>query len=402
MVLKRSWPPDGSRRERRKGRRVPGARDAQSGHLGLATIQGIAIRLHYSWFLIAALITFSLAARFRGLNPAWSGALVWGAAVLTALLFFASIVVHELSHALVARARGVPVRAITLFALGGVAQIEKESTDPRTEFWMAIVGPVTSVLIGSACLGLAHVGGGDGAEASPATAVLLWLGYINLVLAAFNMIPGFPLDGGRVLRAIVWWATGDRGKALRVAVAAGRIVAVGLMSWGMLQFLLGAGFGGLWLVLIGWFLADAAQAARTQWATTELLRELRVGDLMSRDCDVVPGGIDLRSFVDQYLVRGGGRCYVVEEHGRITGLVTATEVKKLDRTRWAQVAVRDVMRPLQQLRTVRAETPVSEALALMVREDLNQLPVTHDGQVDGVIARAHVLQSLQTRAELGM
>jgi Zn-dependent protease len=372
-------------------------------HFSLGTVKGVKIGLHASWLFIAALITLSLAQRFRALNPSWASATAWAVALVTALLFFTSIVVHELSHAMVARARGVPVRAITLFALGGVAQIEKESADAKTEFWMGIVGPITSALIGAACLGLAGVlAGPPGAEAQPAAAALLWLGYINLVLAAFNMIPGFPLDGGRVLRAAIWWRTGDAGKALRIATAVGQLVAYGLMGFGILQVFAGAGLGGLWLVLIGWFLVEAAQAARLQWMTTELLRDLRVSDVMARDCAAVAGGMDLRTFVDDHVLRSANRCYVVEENGRVTGLLTPNEVKAVGRERWPAVAVRDAMRPLPQLRTVRPETPVSEALELMVREDVNQLPVAHNGRIDGVVTRSHVLQAVQTRAELGV
>src|SRR5882672_1216648 len=180
-------------------------------HIKLGRIFGIEIGLHFSWFIIALLITLSLADQFHSLNSDWGEGVIWAAAIGTSLLFFVTIIAHELSHAAVAKARGLPVRSITLFALGGVAQIEKEASDAKTEFWMGIAGPITSALIGIACLGLAVTLGWSPnvANQAPAAAMLGWLGIINITLAIFNMIPGFPLDGGRVLRAIIWWTTGD-------------------------------------------------------------------------------------------------------------------------------------------------------------------------------------------------
>ena len=177
----------------------------------LGRIFGVEIGLHYSWFIIALLITFSLAGHFQTNNPGWSDGMRWGIAIVTALLFFASIVIHELSHAMVAKLRGLPVRSITLFALGGVAQIEKEAADAKTEFWMGIIGPITSFVIGVVCLAITVALGWTPPEfpQTPVPAMFMWLGYINVGLAIFNMIPGFPLDGGRVLRGLIWWITGN-------------------------------------------------------------------------------------------------------------------------------------------------------------------------------------------------
>src|SRR5437762_8326735 len=222
----------------------------------LFKIFGIQIGLHYSWLLIAVLVVFSLAGQFAFTNPQWGSTVIWGVAILTALLFFAAIVVHELSHAAVAKARGLPVRSITLFALGGVAQIEKEASDAKTEFWMGIAGPITSALIGLICLGIAAGLGWNPSfhHQSPGAAMLGWLGVINLALAVFNMVPGFPLDGGRVLRATIWWITGNASRATRIATAVGQLVAFVFIIFGLFRFFNGAGFGGLWLTFIGWFL----------------------------------------------------------------------------------------------------------------------------------------------------
>src|SRR5881397_1671054 len=203
----------------------------------LFKIFGIQIGLHYSWLLIAVLVVLSLAGQFAATNREWGSNVIWGLAILTALLFFAAIVVHELSHAAVAKARGLPVRSITLFALGGVAQIEKEAADAKTEFWMGIAGPITSAVIGLVLLGIAAALGWTPASRTlmstpdtPLLAMLVWLGYINVSLAVFNMIPGFPLDGGRVLRAILWWLTGDAARSTRTAARTGQGVAFGFIA----------------------------------------------------------------------------------------------------------------------------------------------------------------------------
>jgi Zn-dependent protease/predicted transcriptional regulator len=368
----------------------------------LGRIFGIEIGLHYSWFIIALLITFSLAEHFRVHNPEWGSRLSWTLAVITALFFFSSIVVHELSHAVVARSRGLPVRSITLFALGGVAQIEKEATDAKTEFWMGIVGPITSFLIGVICLGIALATGWKPPEfpSTPLPAMLMWLGYINIILAVFNMIPGFPLDGGRVLRAIVWWINGDANRATKIAALVGQFVAFGFIVLGIWRFFGGAGIGGLWIAFIGWFLLSASRESQAQVAITEGLRGVRVADVMSRDYPTVDGNSNLQTFIEEHLVRTGRRCFVVTVNGRAEGIITPNEVSEIERARWPYTTVDEVMRPLDQVRTVMLDTPVTEALEVMAREDLNQLPILADGELAGFISRAHVLQLLQTRAEL--
>src|SRR5213594_2307034 len=227
------------------------------------------------------------------------------AAVVTGLLFFAALLLHELAHSLLAKARGLRVRAITLFALGGVSQIETEASDAKSEFWIAIAGPVTSVVIGLVVLGTAWVNGWKpGTEpATPVISVLVWLGYINILLAVFNMIPGFPLDGGRVLRAIVWWITGSPARATRVATAIGQFVAFAFIIFGLFRFFNGAGFGGLWLTFIGWFLLDAARSSYAQTEILKHLRGVRVRDVMTHDWPAIDSQTNLQTFVDEHLLR---------------------------------------------------------------------------------------------------
>src|SRR5262245_61373304 len=219
----------------------PLANELLPGSIRLGHVAGIPIALHYSWFIIAALITFSLGARFRATQPDWGWAMVWSTAVLTAVLFFVSLLAHELSHALVARARGLPTRSITLFALGGVAQIEKDANSAKTEFLVAVIGPITSFTIAAVCLAIAASTGWsprglqEGQEGGFAGAVFGWLGSINVLLAVFNLIPGFPLDGGRVLRAVLWWIWGDADRATRVASRVGQLVAGLFIAFGLFQ-----------------------------------------------------------------------------------------------------------------------------------------------------------------------
>jgi Zn-dependent protease len=233
---------------------------------------GVPVGLHYSWFVIAWLITLSLTSQFRALNRAWSPQMLWGLALLTACLFFVCIVLHELAHATVARFSGVPVRGITLFALGGIAQIEKEAATPGKEFWMAIAGPVASFAIGIGCRVMAAAAGwiSPSVGLSGFAAVLGWLAYINVALALFNLIPGFPLDGGRVLRSVAWAITHNVDRATRIAARVGHVAAFMFIGVGLFSLLTRNDFGGLWIAFIGWFLLEGAQAyyLQAQLSTT--------------------------------------------------------------------------------------------------------------------------------------
>ena len=259
---------------------------------------------------------------------------------------------HELSHALVARKLGLPVVGITLFALGGVSETAKEASNPRTEFLVGIVGPITSFLIALICCGLAWLAGWPilSIPQSPLTSVLVWLGYINVVIAVFNLIPGFPLDGGRVLRAAVWRATGDANRSKRIAARIGQIFAVILLTIGFLRFFSGGGLDGLWLVLVGWFLLEAARASYSQVKISELLRTVRVGDAMSRECPALDGRLNLQTFVEDVMMRTGRRCFIVTEKGALSGLVTLHEIKEVDRVRWPFTTIDEIKKPLRRSR----------------------------------------------------
>jgi len=230
--------------------------------------------------------------------------------------------------------------------------------------------------------------------------MLVWLGYINLMLAAFNMIPGFPLDGGRILRAIIWWSTGDANRSTKIAARTGQVVALLFILLGIFRFFDGEGIGGLWIAFIGWFLMQAAGASYASVTLTAGLNGVRVSDVMSRDCIPVDGNMNVERFVEEHLLRSGRRCFVIEQGGEMVGLVTPHEVKDIDRPKWPFTTLYDIMRPIDQVHTVSPSTPVMEALETMGRDDVNQLPVVLDHHLEGVISRANVIQFLQTRAEL--
>jgi len=368
----------------------------------LGRLFGIEVGLHYSWFIIALLITMSLGSQFQARHAEWGSTVIWSLSILTSLLFFVTLLAHELSHALVARTRGLTTKAITLFALGGVAQIEKEPEDAKTEFLVGIVGPFSSAVIGCVSLAVAWSLGwrmGSGPE-TPLHAMFVWLGYINLSLAAFNMIPGYPLDGGRILRSILWLTSGNVQVATRRAANVGKAIALLFIGFGIFRFFGGAGFGGLWIAFIGWFLMQAATASYSSVALTEGLKGVQVRDIMTSDCVTLDGNMNVEQFVENYLLKSGRRCFVVQQNGEISGLVTPHEIKELERPRWPYMTLADVMRPLDQIHTVTPATPVMEALETMGRDDVNQLPVVSGSHLDGIITRANVVQFLQTRAEL--
>jgi CBS domain-containing protein len=233
-------------------------------------------------------------------------------------------------------------------------------------------------------------------------AVLLSLSSLNLMLAMFNLIPGFPLDGGRILRATIWGLSGDENRATRIASRAGQAVALGFFGLGLWEFLGAESLSGLWLGLLGWFLLDAATASYVQAEVLTGLRGMRVSELMSNDCMTVPGDMPLQRFADEYVLKTGRRCYAVEDRDTIIGLITAADLTKVESSKWTQIPVMQVAQPLAEVRSVSPDTPVAEALQTMGREDLNQLPVVEAGRMEGMLSRGHILRALQTRSELSM
>lgn len=373
-------------------------------HIKLGKILGIEIGIHYSWLIIAVLITLSLGGYFGQSHPEWGNGVIWAMAVGSAMMFFAAIVIHEMSHALVARSYDIPVKSITLFALGGVAQMEKDAESAKMEFWIGIVGPITSAVIGGLCLGAAFLMGWTfGADTStPLMAVFVWLGYINIALAVFNMVPGFPMDGGRVMRAAIWAFVKDRERATKAASLIGQTIAFGFIIFGIIAFFRGSGIGGLWIAFIGWFLLTSARASYAQSEMTQAFAGLKVRDLMTTECARVDPRTNLQSLVDDNILKAGNRCFLVEENGELLGLVTPADVRSVERTMWPMKTVDDVMRPFEGLHTAAPEATIVEALETMGRADVNQLPVLEGGRLVGMISRDRILNYLVARKELDM
>ncbi|HIC96150.1 TPA: site-2 protease family protein [Candidatus Bipolaricaulota bacterium] len=372
--------------------------------LSLGRVLGIEIQLDYSWFIIFILIAWSLAVGYFPQGyPGWPPGLYWSLALLTSLLFFGSVLVHELAHSLVARRHGTPVRNIRLFIFGGVAQITEEPKSARDEFRFTIVGPLTSLGLGLAFGVIWWVSRGRDSTA-PLAALAQWLSFVNFMLAGFNLIPGFPLDGGRILRSLVWAVTNDLRRATRLAVTSGRIVAFLFILAGVMLFFRGMWINGLWLAFIGWFLENAAAQSWRQFTLQELLQGHKVREILIPDSDwpQVPPELPLQELVEEHILTSFRRCLPVIEGGRFLGVVTVHKLREVPRDRWATTRVAEVMIPFEQVKTIAPEAELLNALRLMTQEDLNQLPVVSGGDLVGMLARDKVLAFIQTRAELGL
>ena len=368
----------------------------------IGRVAGIDIAIHPSWLVIAFLVTYSLAEfqlpdEFAG----WSTPAYWIVAAVTALLFFASVLAHELSHAVVARRFGLKVDGITLFIFGGATSIDSDSRTPREEALIAVAGPAMSILIGVVLLGLAFV-----VAQAQLSALFGWLGFINLLLGIFNLVPGFPMDGGRVLRAILWKLRGDRLGATRNAALVGRGIAYLLIGVGVfLAFRPGGLFSGLWLALIGWFLSNAAEATMAQAGVERGLSGVRVRDAMEVNPPAVSPNEPVVDLVQERLLRGEDRSFLVRhDDGGLAGIVTLGDVRRIPRESWAGVRVTDIMTRYADLATIGPDAPMADALQLLQEREIGQLPVVEDDGRNpvGMVTRRGILRLLEARMKLGM
>ncbi len=363
----------------------------------LGRILGIPFGVNSSWFVIFVLITMSLTTQYRSDHPQWSlfEHIVFG--VSTSLLFFGSVVLHELGHSVIALRFGIPVRAITLFVFGGVAQIGKEPQRPSHEFAIAIAGPVVSALLAAVFYVLREGTHGLFEGLSDLSG---WLGRINLTLALFNLIPGFPLDGGRVLRSLVWQYTRSFEQATRIASGSGQFFAYAFILWGIWEALQGDFFGGLWIGFIGWFLLTAAQGAAAQLSIRKSLSGIVASDLMTHEFLVAAPTSTVAELVHDQLLRRGNRCAMVIEGDVLAGLVTLHEIKAVPFDRWHDTLLSDIMIPVSRLHAVTPDTPVDQVLQRMNEENISQVPVIENGRFLGLVGRDRLLAALQTRIEL--
>ena len=365
----------------------------------LFRVAGIDVNVDATWFLIFALITISLAlGYFPKELPDLSAVTYWLAGLVASLLFFTSILLHELAHSVVAKRQGIEVPSITLFLFGGVSQLRQEPSDPRKELAITIAGPLSSFVLAGLFFGVWALIPGE--SESPVSQTFLWLGGINLMLGIFNMLPGMPLDGGRVLRAFLWWRHGSLERATRTASRAGKALAMTIILLGILMVVMGQ-LGGIWLVLIGLFLRGAAEATYQDVVLRRALSDATVERAMIHDVQTVPPDVTLRELVDDHVLRHGFRGFPVREGSEVLGFVSLDQVKGTPRDELSAATVRNRMVPLSPEVTTEPGAPLVDALRRMTQSGVGRLLVMQDGELVGMITRAGLMRFIEARRLLG-
>jgi Zn-dependent protease len=362
----------------------------------LGRVFGIPIYVHPSWLIIFLLITITLGKQFAAQHPSWSQQQHWALGIITSILFFASVVFHELSHSVVAKLYKISVESITLFIFGGLSRIKREPSSAMQEFNIAIAGPLSSLFL-AGCFWLV-------ARAVPNHELLFaactWLWEINLMLALFNLVPGFPLDGGRILRGIAWGITKNFDRATKIASGAGRFFAYLLIFSGVWQAFNGYWVNGVWIAFIGWFLLSAARESYVQVELRNTLTGVRAADIMTQDIPTVERNISIDDYVHE-VMRTGRRFHIVTGAGKPVGLVTLHSARSVPRDEWANTSIQPIMMPFDRIHAASPDEPALGVLQRMQSEDINQMPVISDGRIVGMIARDTILRVLQTRLQLG-
>ena len=374
----------------------------EMGSYRLLRVFGIDILVHWSWFAIFALLTWWLSQGFfKDEYEDWTGRERWAAAVVAAIAFFISILLHELAHSLVAKREGLQVKNITLFIFGGVSALGSEPESPGQEFRVAIVGPLVSFLLAMAFGVAALVAHLSGAGGSPPAAVVLYLAIINGAVGVFNMLPGYPLDGGRVLRAGLWARGRNLLTATRRASLVGTFLAFGLIAIGVVSILAGNFIGGAWFVVIGWFLRNVSESSYQQLLFRSTLEGTKVGELINRSFNPAPPDMDLNTLVQEYMLAGSQRCVPIVVGEELQGLVTMQDLKRVPKGEWETTSVFKAMTPREKLWQVDVREDITAAMEIMARENVHQLPVIEFGRFVGFVTRADVLRLMQIRSELG-
>jgi len=370
------------------------------GSIRIGRILGIDVEINYTWFVIFVLVTVALTLTFQQkpyqLSPLAS--LVDG--VITSLLFFVSVLLHELCHSVVARVNGIPIKKITLFIFGGVAQMSREPDNPGVEFKMAIAGPLASFLLAlvfgsifllTRSLGLIRV----------VVAPFIFLAEINLALGLFNLAPGFPLDGGRVLRAALWYWYHDLERATRIAAGFGQGVAGLLILIGFLSVIMG-NLGGIWFILLGWFLNQASQASYKQLVLQRSLSGIKIEEIMTREVQTVEPSLTLDQVVNEHFLRYKFGRFPVVEDGRLLGVITLHDVKEIPRENWSTTTVWEAMDPLEERLKISSGKDAVQALMQMAREEVGHLLVVEDDRLVGLVTRADIIRLIKVKTELGV
>lgn len=365
----------------------------------VARIAGIDIGVHYSWILAFVLIAWSLAEGFfPTYYSGWSTATYWGAGVASAFLLFVAVVLHELAHSLVAKAQGMNVKSITLFILGGVSNLEGEPERAMVEFRMAIVGPLTSLILGGIFWGVLQ---GISDRTTPVAAIVGYLALINLLLGAFNLIPAFPLDGGRVLRSILWGEMKSVTRATNVAASVGRFFGWAMIAYGLFALLTGNFLQGIWIAFIGWFLSSAAEASRQEVTLREHLKGIAVKDLMDPTPDTIGPETTVQEVVQRIFQQRRRRAVPVVQNSQLLGIVTLADVKELPMQQWSSTPVSKIMTK-EPLCGATPDEDLSTAMREMAQRDLNQLVVCQQGHLAGLLSRADIIHHLNVKQELGI
>lgn len=361
--------------------------------LPFGRVFGIPLRIDYSWFLIFALITWTLAtgyfpAEFKG----WPVAEYWIVGLITAVVFFASVLLHELGHSLVARRYKITVNSITLLIFGGVSEIKTEPAGALAEFWISISGPIVSLLLAGIFSLLAIIFSGI----VPLLALTKYLAYINLLLGAFNLIPGFPLDGGGVLMSIVWGVTHKRHLGVLVAASVGSFFAYAFIALGAFEVLNGSFLNGLWTVFIGWFLLNASGGEVRRERIKSSLAGHKVSEAMSLGYTNIPADTTLQYLVDEHILGGSRRSFVITKDNAVVGLLTMHALQAVPKEKWSITTVEKVMIPTSQIKHIGPTTELWEAIEEMDRDGVNQLPVMVDGLIQGMLTREDVISYIRS------
>jgi Zn-dependent protease len=374
------------------------------GSVRILRIAGIDIYIHWSWFAIFFLLVWSLAEGFYAEvgGSDWSDASRWVAAVITTLAFFASILLHELSHSLVAKRLGLPVASITLFIFGGVSSLTQEPASARDEFKVAIAGPATSFLI---ALVLAVIFAGFLAadeEASVPGAVSGYLAFINFAVGVFNMLPGYPLDGGRVLRAALWARSRNMLKATRWAATTGTVISFLLITVGVLTVLAGGLVGGIWFIVIGWFLRNTSEQAYQSVLLKSTLEGAKVREMLNRNYVTAPPDASLAQIVNEHILAQGQRCVPIVVADDLLGLLTMSDLRRVPADQWATTSAFHAMTPRERLFVVDPDDELMNALQIMAANGVNQVPVIDRQRTFlGLVTREDILRLIHLRTELG-
>lgn len=366
----------------------------------IARIGGIAIRIHPSWAVIFFLVGYTFYVILDLEFPDLGVLRLLIVAALMTVLFFGSVLLHELAHAFVSEARGIPVLGITLFFFGGATHAKPEDKEPVDELVISAVGPITSLVLGF--VSWAVVNGLSGILSDDVAFAIGRLGWLNVFLAVFNLVPGFPLDGGRILRSIIWQRTGSLARATRIASRAGQTVGYLIAALGAVQILAGGLIGGLWLVAIGWFLAQAAKTSYRQMQLRQLLRDVTAGELMSQDLVAIPAQITLQEAIDGYFMRYEYNAFPVHADATTAGLLTLTAVRRVPHDDWSTITVQAAMEPLSESCTVEASDAMDRVLEKFEETDAGRVLVVDEGTVVGIITPRNVASWLQRTQELGL